>query len=111
MEQLQNKIFELKNILLESEEYKNVKQCEEDLLEDEISLIIDFNNKIDAYNDAIKHGYFNDNYTKELSVAKEKLYSSKGATKYFEALKKMNDLLHEISELIFDDLVPDLKIK
>ena len=111
MEQLQNKILELRKILLDSEEYKDVKQKEENLLDTEIQLIMDFNNKQDAYNDAIKHGYFNETYTKELSLSKEKLYNSKGAKEYFEALNKMNKLLHEISEDIFSNLVPDLKIK
>lgn len=111
MEQIQSLAFELRELLLESNEYKKVKEIEKRLLDKEWNLITDFKKAEQDYNDSIKYGYYEEKYLTNLQKSKEILYSNPLTREYFDALKEMNKLLHEISEGIFKDIVPDLKIK
>ena len=111
MEQIQTKLFELRELILKSPEYKDVKEKEAQLLDREKALIDEFNKQEQAYNDSIKYGYYDETYLLALQKAKEELYSNPLTKSYFDALNKMNKMLHEISEVMFDGVVPDLKIK
>ncbi|MDY4788430.1 MAG: YlbF family regulator [Bacilli bacterium] len=108
MDELLIKISELREMIIKSELYQKVKVLENKLLDEERALIIDFKQKEDAYNDAIRLGYYNDSYLISLQKSKEKLYSTTNYQNYKNALNEMNDFLSKVSQLIYQGVIRDL---
>lgn len=110
--ELLKEVLQLKDLLKEDEVIKQVHIKEELMLNDEITqgLIFRYQQAMSLYNDALRYNLEITGYQKDLSKAKEELYSSKLVKEYLEALKKANEYLERIKEELFEDII-DLKVK
>lgn len=106
--------YELKEMLLKSEEYKNVKEKEK-IMEDKCSdLLIKYNYLVNEYNNAIrfeKYGSDVEGARKALADFKLELDSNKYVKEYNEAYKKMNNLLKDLQDIIFEGIKESKRIK
>ena len=100
--ELLKEVLQLKDLLKKDEIIKQVHIKEELMLNDEPTqgLIFRYQQAMSLYNDAIRYHLELDKYQKDLSKAKEELYSSKFVKEYLEKIK----------EDLFQDII-DLKIK
>ena len=109
--ELLKEVLQLKDLLKKEDLIKQVHLKEELMLNDEFTqdLIFRYQQAMSLYNDAIRYHLDLNSYQKDLSRAKEELYSSVLVKDYLDALKKANEYLEKIKEDLFEDIL-DLKI-
>ena len=110
--ELLKEVLQLKDLLKKEDIIKQVHLKEDLMINDEFTqgLIFRYQQAMSLYNDAIRYHLELESYQKDLSKAKEELYSSKLVKEYLEALKKANEYLETIKEELFENVI-DLKIK
>jgi len=106
--------FKLKEEIVNSDLYKNLKEKERRMLEDEecSKLLHTYQVKQNEYNEAKrfeKYGSDVDGVSKELSEIKYKVDENKFVKEYNEAYKKINKELKNIEKIIFKDIVKERK--
>ena len=111
--EITSKVFKLKELLLNSNEYKLVKEKEK-LMEDNCSeLLIKYNYLFNEYNEALRFkDYGSDVATKqkELNECKIELDNNEYVKEYKKAYKNMNKLLKQIQDIVFDGLIINKEI-
>jgi len=106
--------YELKDMLINSEEYKDVKEKEKVMEENCTSLLIKYNSLMDEYNNAIrfeKYGSDVDKARKKLAECKMELDTNEYVKSYKNAYKKMNKLLSSLEDIIFDGIIENNKMR
>lgn len=108
------KTFELKEILVNSNLYKNLKQKENNMMNDKdcFNLLCTYQNAQDKYNDARrfeKYGSDVKNAQKELSDIKQKVDENSLVREYNQAYKEMKKELKKIEKIIFKDIIKERK--
>ncbi|MBQ9730720.1 MAG: YlbF family regulator [Bacilli bacterium] len=105
--ELLKEVLQLKDILKKEEIIDVVHQNEKKMLDDEYTqgLIFKYQQAMSLYNDAIRYHLDIDKYQKELSKAKEELYSSPLVKVYLDSLKKANEYLQQIKEELFESVI------
>lgn len=102
------KVYELKDKLLNSEEYKNVKEKERLMEENCNSLLIKYNYLFNEYNQALRFKDYGSDVTKaqrELNECKKELDNNEYVKEYRSAYKKMTKLLNDVEMNIFQNLI------
>lgn len=108
------KVFDLKDQIMCSELYIELKDKEKKMLEDEacsklLYLYQDIQNK---YNDAKRFENYGSNIegvSRELSDIKVKVEDNKFVKEYNECFKKVKKELKKIEKILFDDIVKERK--
>lgn len=106
--------YDLKELLINSEEYKDVKEKEKLMEENCSDLLIKYNYLVNEYNSAIrfeKYGSDVNKARKELADFKLILDTNEYVKSYNEAYKRMNKLLAKLEAIIFEGIKEDTKIK
>ncbi len=105
--ELIKEVLQLKDLLKKEEIIGEVHKNELEMLNDEYTqgLIFKYQQAMSFYNDAIRYHLEMDKYQKDLSVAKEELYSSPLVKKYLDSLKKANEYLSSIKEELFESVI------
>ena len=102
------KVYKLKELLINSKEYKDVKEKEK-LMEDNCTtLLIKYNHLFNEYNQALRfkdYGSDVGKIQKELNICKLELDNNEYVKEYKKAYKIMNRLLKEIQNIIFENLI------
>lgn len=100
-------VLTLKELLSKEDIIVKVHECEKIMMEDEKTqkLINNYQSAITEYNDATRFNLDLSKYQKNLSLAKEQLYSSPLVSEYLKALKEANKFLNEIKEELFSDIL------
>lgn len=108
------KVYELKDLLLESNEYKNVKKKEQLMEENCQNILIRYNYLFEEYNQALrfeKYGSDVNKIQKELNECKKELDRDEYIKDYRKAYKEIDKLLKSIQNTIFDKLIIDKSIR
>jgi len=106
--EITNKVYELKEMLLNSNEYKLVKEKEKEMEEKCSNLLIKYNYLFNEYNEALRfkdYGSDVKGIQKELNKCKLELDSNEYVKAYKEAYKAMNKLLKDLQDIIFSKLI------
>ena len=106
--------YDLKELLVNSYEYKDVKTKEKLMEENCSELLIKYNYLVNEYNNALRFEKYGSDVTKarkELADFKFILDSNEYVKAYNEAYKKMNKLLSKLESIIFKGIKEDKKIK
>lgn len=106
--------YELKEMIINSKEYREVKVKEKIMEEKCVSLLIKYNNLIDEYNNAIrfeKYGSDVSKAQKALHECKIELDTNEYVKDYNNAYKKMNELLADLQDIIFEGIIKNKRIK
>ena len=96
--------YQIHDMLLESEEYLNLKRKEKEMLDDPVSskLVDDFKRLEEKY------GYDKEkDVQKELSQAKIKMNENKKVIAYKEAYKQYQILVGKVTDICFDGVKTD----
>ena len=106
--------FELKDKILNSEEYKNLKEKENKMLNNSECMILlsEFEKIKEEYNQAKRFEKYGSNVAaiqKMLSDMKYKVDNNKYVKEYNEAYKIMKRKLKEIENIIFKDIIKEKK--
>ena len=106
--------FKLKEEIINSELYKDLKDKEKKMLEDEecSKLLYLYQDAQSKYNEAKrfeKYGSDMEKVSGELSEIKKKVYENKFVKEYNAAFKKMNKELKRIEGIIFKDIIKERK--
>ena len=103
--------LKLHDAIKEDEVYKRIKEIEEVMMNDHsiVALISEYQKSQDVYNDCLKYNLDTKEAVKKISDAKIKLYENEIVKEYQDLYLKLNNELQKISELLFDDLIFDLK--
>ena len=106
--------FKLKEEIINSELYKDLKDKEKKMMEDEETskLLLLYQDAQSKYNEAKrfeKYGGDVDKASKELSEIKSKVYENKFVNEYNEAFKKMKKQLKRIEGIVFKDIIKERK--
>lgn len=109
------KAFELKEKMINSDIYKELKNKEKNMLDDKecFALLNAYQLAQDKYNEAKrfeKYGGKVEETQKELSEVKKKVYENKYVKEYNFAYKKMLKELNEIEKIIFKDIIREKKV-
>jgi cell fate (sporulation/competence/biofilm development) regulator YlbF (YheA/YmcA/DUF963 family) len=105
--------YELKEKLINSKEYKDVKEKEKIMEEKCAHLLIKYNHLMDEYNNAVrfeKYGGDVEGSRKRLAECKMELDTNEYVKSYNEAYKKMNKLLRNLEDIIFEGLIKNTRI-
>ena len=106
--EVMSKVFELKEKLVNSDEYKDVKQKEQ-LMEDNCSaLLMRYNSLFDEYNQALRFEKYGSDVTKiqkELHECKIELDNNEYVKAYRIAYKSMTNILETIQGVIFQGII------
>lgn len=108
------KVFELKEKIIKSYLYKDLKEKEKKMMEDDecSKLLCQYQNIQSKYNEAKrfeKYGSDIVTVSKELSEIKCKVNENKLVKEYNEAFRKMNKQLKNIEKIIFKDITKERK--
>ena len=105
--ELLNEVLQLKDLLKKTELVESVHQKEQLMLNDEPTqaLIFRYQQAMSFYNDAVRYHLDLDSYQRDLSKAKEELYSSALVKDYLDALRNANEFLKELKDELFDDII------
>ena len=106
--------YELKEMLLNSKEYKLVKEKERLMEENCGMLLIKYNNLVDEYNNAVrfeKYGGDVEGTRKRDFDCKLELDQNEYVKEYNKADKDMNKLLLSLQDIIFDGIIENKRIK
>lgn len=106
--------YELKDKILESEEYKLVKEKERLMEENCVQLLIKYNSLMDEYNNSIrfeKYGSDIEFSRKKLAECKLELDTNEYVKEYKQAYKNMNKMLSDIEKSVFKGLMENKKIE
>lgn len=102
------KVFELKELLISCEEYKNVKTKEHEMEEKCSFLLLEYNKLFEEYNEALRFK----NYGSDVEGAQAKLHECKKildenqyVIEYRNSYKDINKLLKEIEKIIFKGII------
>ena len=102
------KVYELKEKLINSDEYKKVKNTEKEMEEKCSSILIKYNYLFDEYNNAIRfinYGSDVESVQKQLAACKLELDNNEYVKEYKKAYKDMNVLLKRLENIIFDGII------
>lgn len=108
------KVFELKDMLVDSELYKRVKLAEEKMMKDETCFILlnTYQDVQKEYNEAKrfeKYGSDVLSVQKQLSDIKKKVNENELVIKYNEVYKEMKKELKKIEKMLFKDIIEERK--
>ena len=106
--------YELKEMLLNSKEYKLVKEKERLMEENCGMLLIKYNNLVDEYNNAVrfeKYGGDVEGTRKRVFDCKLELDQNEYVKEYNKAYKDMNKLLLSLQDIIFDGIIENKRIR
>ena len=106
--------FRLKEEIMSSELYKDLKNKEKKMLEDEncSNLLYLYQEAQNKYNEAKrfeKYGSDVSKASKELSEIKQKVYENDLIKAYNDSFKKMNKELKRLEKIIFKDIIKERK--
>ena len=108
-----SKVYELKELIMNSKEYKMVKETER-LMEEKCSLLlIKYNNIFNEYNQALRFKDYGSDVSKvqkELNNVKLELDQNEYVKEYKKAYKNMNKLLNEIQNNMFKGIIENKDI-
>ena len=109
-----SKVFDLKEQIINSDLFVELKDKEKKMLEDEecSKLLISYQNIQSEYNEAKrfeKYGSDIQTVSKKLSDIKIKVEENKFVKEYNECYKKMKKELKRIENILFKDIVKDRK--
>ena len=111
--EITSKIYQLKELLVNCKEYKDVKEKER-LMEDNCSeLLIKYSNLINEYNQALRFkDYGSDIKTKQIELNKIKIQldNNEYVRSYKKAYKTMVKLLEKIEDIIFEKIIERKRI-
>ena len=102
------KAYELKEKILDSSEYKNVKEKEKEMEEKCSMLLIKYNNLFNEYNQALRFEKYGSDVNvarQELAECKLELDNNQYVKEYREAYKEMEIKLKEIEKIIFEKII------
>lgn len=111
--EITSKVYELKQLLINSKEYKEVKEKEKLMEDNTMELLTKYNYLFNEYNEALRfkdYGSDVNKAQKELNEAKLELDNNKYVKEYKQAYKRMNKLLKEIQNTIFNGIIEDKSI-
>ena len=106
--QITSKVYELRELLINSPEYKKVKEQEKLMEEKCHELLIKYNQLFEEYNQALKYKDYGSDVNKAqklLHQCKIELDDNVYVREYKVAYKEMNDLLSNIQNIIFDKII------
>ena len=102
------KIYKLKELILNCQEYKEVKEKEK-LMEDKCgNLLIKYNYLFNEYNEALRfkdYGSDVESKQKSLYECKKELDDNIYVKEYRKAYKKMNVILKNIENILFEGII------
>lgn len=102
------KVYELKEKLINSDEYKIVKE-KESIMEDKCAILfIKYNNIFNEYKEALrfeKYGSDVSKVQKELALVKKEIDDNSYVKEYRLAYKKMRKLLNMLETTLFENLI------
>lgn len=106
--------YDLKDKIIESDLYKNLKEKEKEMLEDEecMKLLISFENIKEEYEQAKRFEKYGSNLVsvqKRLSEIKFKVDENERVKAYNLAYKRLKKKLKEIEKMVFQDIIPQKK--
>ena len=102
------KVFALKEMLINSSEYKLVKEKEEEMEEKCSFLLLEYNRLFEEYNEALrfeKYGGDVNGSRVKLHEVKKLLDDNHYVKKYRNAYKNIDKLLKELEEIIFKGII------
>ena len=107
-------VYKLKEEIVNSDLYKDLKKKEKEMLEDEecSKLLIIYQNKQSEYNEAKRFEKYGSNIgavSNELSCIKYKVDENEFVKRYSEAFKMLNKKLKDIESILFKDIVKSKK--
>lgn len=106
--EITSKVYKLKELLMDSKQYKEVKEKEKLMEENCSNLLIRYNYLFNEYNEALRfkdYGSDVESKQKELNQCKIELDNNEYVKEYKKAYNNMNKLLSEIQDVIFDGLI------
>lgn len=106
--EITSKVYELKEMLLNSREYKDTKQAEKIMEEKCSNLLIRYNHLFNEYNEALRFKDYGSDVSgiqKELKKCKIELDKNEYVISYKKAYKEMSKLLKQLEETIFDGII------
>lgn len=107
------KVYELKEMLLHSREYEEVKNKERLMEENCANLLIKYNDLFNKYNDALRFKDYGSDVAsaqKSLFNCKKELDNNPYVQDYKNSYRKMNQLLQELQSLIFENIIENRNI-
>lgn len=109
------KTFELKEKMISSDTYKELKEKEQKMINDQeaFSLLNLYQSVQDKYNEAKrfeKYGGNVENAQKELMDVKKKVYENEYVKEYNLAYRKMQKELNDIEKILFKDIIKERKV-
>ena len=110
--QIISKVYDLKQMILNSNEYKQVKEKEKVMEENCASILVRYSNIFNEYNEALRFKDYGANVNevqKRLHLCKLELDENIYVKEYKEAYKKMNELLGEIEGILFASIIENKK--
>ena len=105
--EITSKVYQLKEMLLKSNEYLDVKEKERIMEEKCSDLLIKYNYLFNEYNEAlrfVKYGSDVNMAQKKLEECKKELDNNKYVIEYRASYKNMNKKLKEIERIIFEGI-------
>ena len=108
------KTYELKDKILNSKEYKEVKEKEKEMEDNCSLLLIKYNRLFNEYNEAIRfkdYGSDVNKAQKELANCKKELDENNYVKEYRNSFKKMNKILKDIEKELFNELISKRNIE
>lgn len=111
--EITSKVYKLKELLMNSKEYKAVKEKEKLMEENCSNLLIRYNYLFNEYNEALRfkdYGGDVENKQKALNQFKIELDNNEYVKEYKRAYKDMNKLLNVIQSIIFDGFIVNKNI-
>lgn len=110
MDNLFEKIYELRELIIKSSEYCQTKQLESSMMDDEefVKLSNAFINAQNDYNESVKLGLDSMEKQNNLLKAKEELYSYEKVRDYLDYYHLTNEMLKNISDGIEEILKCEL---
>lgn len=99
---LLQKVYELKDLILDCKEYQLTKQKEEEMMSDEKFIMLSnaFMNAQNDYNEAIRLGLDDKEKKQRLIETKEALYSYDKVKAYLDCYHELNNMLKDVSNKI-----------
>ena len=102
------KVYELKESILDSKEYKDVKEKERLMEENCSALLIEYNHLFEEYNNALRFEKYGSNLSdiqKKLHECKLRLDTNPYVISYRDAYKHMQEILNEIQNTMYKDII------
>ena len=108
------KVYDLKEMLLNSREYMLVKEKEKEMEEKSSTLLLEYNYLFNEYNQANRFKDYGANVVgiqQKLNKCKEKLDNDYYVKEYKKAYKQMQKLLNELQDVIFEGIMENKRIE